>query len=49
MKYTVGICSKCGGDIQVPSHWFGTTPPERKCSRCGFIHQAIDDWRKVEI
>lgn len=35
--YTIGTCSKCGGDIQVPSHWFGTAPPEQRCSRCGSV------------
>ena len=32
---TVGTCSICGGPVQYPMHWGGSTPPPIACAHCG--------------
>lgn len=31
----IGRCSKCGGDVCVPTVWLGLQPPVPTCSSCG--------------
>ena len=31
---TVGVCSNCGGDVNVPQIWSAAVPPVPTCSRC---------------
>jgi hypothetical protein len=31
----LGKCSKCGGDVKVPSVWMSVVPPVPTCSSCG--------------
>lgn len=39
MNTTIGTCSVCGGPVQIPAVWFGVTPPEPACARCGAVAQ----------
>lgn len=32
---TIGRCSKCGGEVEVPNVWGGVIPPTPTCHRCG--------------
>ena len=31
----VGTCGNCGGPVQIPECWGGSTPPPKKCAHCG--------------
>jgi hypothetical protein len=34
-KTVVGICSRCGGDVTLPTIWHGVVPPVPTCEECG--------------
>lgn len=35
MDRIIGHCGICGGDVLVPSTWYGTRAPKPTCERCG--------------
>ena len=35
MNKTIGTCSLCGGQVTLPTIWYGVTPPTATCSKCG--------------
>lgn len=35
MERTIGTCSLCGGEVTLPTVWWGVVPPVPTCSRCG--------------
>jgi hypothetical protein len=36
-KQTIGHCSICGGQVTVPSVWYGVVPPVPSCESCGAV------------
>lgn len=30
----IGICTRCGGDVVVPTFWIGLMPPRPSCTGC---------------
>ena len=34
---TIGTCSICDGEVQVPNIWMGVIPPQPTCNRCGAV------------
>lgn len=39
MMIPVGLCSRCGGEVTVPTVWSGVRPPVPQCSTCGATAQ----------
>lgn len=33
----IGSCSICGGNVVVPTSWYGVYPPEPTCETCGAV------------
>ena len=33
-KRVIGLCSECGGRVQVPEIWLGVEPPIPECEGC---------------
>ncbi len=33
----IGICSKCEGDVVMPTAWLGTQEPRPRCKACGAV------------
>lgn len=41
----IGKCSRCGGDVDLPDHWFGVQRARATCTRCHAV--SADDFRQV--
>jgi ribosomal protein S27AE len=35
MDRIIGTCGRCGGDVMVATHWWGSRPPRPTCIKCG--------------
>jgi len=41
----IGKCSRCGGDVELPDHWFGVQRARATCTSCHAV--SADDFHKV--
>lgn len=41
----IGKCSRCGGDVDLPDHWFGVQRARATCTSCHAV--SADDFRQV--
>ncbi len=37
MNQAIGICSLCGGDVVLPTHYMSVVPPKPTCESCGAV------------
>lgn len=41
----IGKCSRCGGDVDLPDHWFGVQRARATCTSCHAV--SADDFHHV--
>jgi len=37
IKFSIGTCSMCGGQVEVPIVWSGVDTPSPRCTKCGAV------------